>query len=141
MRHWIKVLGVVAALSMSSASIGQAQMAANDAIEDVIENQIEAFQADDFVRAFDFASPSIRNMFRTPENFGTMVQRGYPMVWRPAEVRMGELREIDGVPWQKVFVTDQAGTRHVLDYRMEQGADGIWRISAVQLLPSSELAV
>ena len=69
--------------------------AAQDApIQGVIQSQIDAFQADDFARAFSFASPTIQGMFGTPENFGLMVKEGYPMVYRPAEVEMQELREI-----------------------------------------------
>ena len=36
-------------------------------IRATIESQIEAFQADDFARAFTFASPTIKQMFGTPE--------------------------------------------------------------------------
>ena len=56
-------------------------------VQAIINGQIEAFQKDDFAAAFTYASPSIRSMFGTPENFGKMVQRGYPMVWRPKDVR------------------------------------------------------
>ena len=56
-------------------------------IQTVIENQIAAFKNDDFAQAFSYASPSIKSMFGTAENFGVMVQRGYPMVWRPADVQ------------------------------------------------------
>jgi len=66
--------------------VGPAQ-AQSDEIKAVIGNQIEAFLADDFATAFTFASPMIREIFRTPENFGSMVRNGYPMVWRPAEIR------------------------------------------------------
>ena len=57
-------------------------------IRQTIQSQIEAFQADDFPRAFTFASPAIKGMFGTSENFGAMVKQGYPMVYRPAEVQM-----------------------------------------------------
>ena len=42
----------------------------------VIASQHEAFQADDFVRAFGYASPTIQNVFRTPDNHGAMVKQG-----------------------------------------------------------------
>ena len=62
-----------------------------------------------------------------------MVRNGYPMVWRPAEVRYLELREIAGDLWQMVQVTDAEGNVHLLDYQMIAGRDG-WKINAVQLL-------
>ena len=101
-------------------------------IQTVIENQIAAFQVDDFAVAFSYASPSIQSMFRTAENFGVMVQRGYPMVWRPAEVQFLDLRKMSGDFWQQVLIRDQAGVRHMVLYRMQKGPDG-WRINGVQL--------
>ena len=105
-----------------------------DPVQDTILNQIEAFKADDFATAFTFASPTIKGIFMTPENFGMMVKNGYPMVHRPAEVRMLEQRTISGALWQKVMITDQSGRTHVLDYQMIESPEG-WQINGVQLLP------
>lgn len=109
-------------------------------IRGVIQGQIDAFQADDFARAFSFASPTIQGMFGTPENFGLMVKEGYPMVYRPAEVEMQELREIAGNLWQRVRVVDQAGRAHFLDYMMIETPEG-WQINGVSLLPAPETGV
>jgi hypothetical protein len=111
-----------------------AQEARNPAIESTIQQQFDAFRADDVGTAFSFASPNIKGIFGTPENFGMMVRNGYPMVWRPAEVQYLELREVAGNLWQRVMVTDQAGRTHLLDYQMVQTDQG-WQINAVQLLP------
>lgn len=107
-------------------------------IRATIQSQIEAFQADDFARAFTFASPTIKQMFGTPENFGVMVKQGYPMVYRPAEVQMMELREVAGNLWQRVRITDQAGAGWYLDYMMVETAEG-WQINAVQILPAPDM--
>lgn len=113
--------------------------AAQDApIQKTIQSQIEAFQADDFTRAFTFASPTIKGMFGTPENFGAMVKNGYPMVYRPAEVQMMDLREVAGALWQRVRITDQAGAGWYLDYMMVETAEG-WQINAVQILPAPDV--
>ena len=109
-------------------------------IQDTIQGQIDAFQADDFARAFSFASPTIKGMFGTPENFGMMVKQGYPMVYRPSDVEMQELREIAGNLWQRVRVVDQAGRAHLLDYMMIETPEG-WQINAVQLLPAPDIGV
>ena len=105
-------------------------------IEAVIRNQITALKADDFVTAFTFASPNIQGMFGTPENFGAMVAQGYPMVYRPDAVQMLELRRVAGNLWQRVLITDQTGSTHLLDYMMIETPDG-WQINAVQLLPQA----
>ncbi len=107
-------------------------------IQDTIRSQIDAFQADDFGRAFTFASPTIKGMFGTPENFGAMVKQGYPMVYRPAEVQMMDLRDVAGDLWQRVRITDQAGAGWLLDYMMVETAEG-WQINAVQILPAPDV--
>ena len=107
-------------------------------IENVIDGQIQAFLADDVERAFGFASPTIQQMFRTPQNFGMMVQRGYPMVWRPEELRYLELREIAGALWQKVLIRDQKGGVHILDYQMIPTENG-WKINGVQVLRAPDV--
>lgn len=132
-------LAALAALMMTTAVWAQDVQPPDPAIESVIRRQMDAFLADDFAAAFEFASPSIRNMFRTPENFGAMVRNGYPMVWRPGDVQFGDLRDLSGALWQKVIVTDADGRTHVLDYRMQM-QDGQWRISGVRILPQPELS-
>lgn len=106
----------------------------------VIAAQFDAFRADDLTRAFSFASPGIRRVFVTPQGFGEMVKTGYPMVWRPADTRFLEFREIDGVPWQKVAVRDGAGVWHMLDYKMIR-VNGAWRIDGVQYLRRADVGV
>jgi hypothetical protein len=115
--------------------LGQAARAedAGAAIRQVIADQIEAFESDDFETAFGYASPGIREIFGTPGRFGAMVRDGYPMVWRPAAVRFSALAERGGRTLQRVLVTDRAGVLHLLEYEMVEGEQG-WRIDGVRLL-------
>ncbi|SMO55947.1 DUF4864 domain-containing protein [Ruegeria faecimaris] len=122
-----------------SAGLASGAFAQNAEIEANIAGQIQAFMVDDFATAFTFASPTIQRLFGTPENFGVMVRRGYPMVWRPADVRFLELREISGALWQKVMITDGDGQIHILDYEMIPQEEG-WKINGVQLLGNSDPA-
>ncbi len=126
------ILSFVLTAAMGAA--GFAQVARDPAIEGTIQSQFDAFLKEDVTTAFSFASPNIKGLFGTPENFGRMVQNGYPMVWRPSDVQYLELREVAGQLWQRVMVTDQGGRTHLLDYQMIQTPDG-WQINAVQLLP------
>lgn len=125
------VFGLAAAML-----IGGAAQADRPAITSVINAQIEAFLADDYTAAFSYASPGIQDIFGTSERFGFMVREGYPMVWRPSEVRYLELREVAGNLWQRVMVTDQAGRIHLLDYQMLETGSG-WKINGVQLLDAA----
>lgn len=118
--------------------LGTGAMADEDAIQDIIGLQIEAFQADDFARAFGYASPSIKRFFGGHERFGAMVQQGYPMVWRPDRVEYLGLSRIQGRLVQQVMITDVNGTLHLLAYAMIQTENG-WQIDGVQVLQSPEL--
>lgn len=130
------LFGFILAAGFAVSGAAMAQEVPNPAIQSTISGQISAFQADDFPRAFTYASPTIKGIFRTPENFGMMVRNGYPMVHRPSAVRMLELRRVAGALWQRVMVTDTNGATHLLDYQMIEAPDG-WQINAVQLLPQS----
>ena len=114
---------------LASALPVQAQ---EEQIQTTIQTQIDAFKADDFAKAFNFASPMIHDIFQTPANFGAMVSTGYPMVINPAQVEMQVLRTVGGALWQRVRITDQQGHAYLLDYQMIEGPKG-WLINAVQL--------
>lgn len=132
------ITGLTLAAAMTGTLWAQEVLAPEPGIETTIQSQIDAFLKDDFNTAFTFAGPNIRSMFQTPENFGRMVQQGYPMVWRPDSVTFGDLRSIAGGLYQMVIVKDAAGTLHYLDYRMVQ-IDGDWRIAGVQILQAPEV--
>lgn len=102
-------------------------------IETVIADQLADFQAGDLAGAFFHASPNIQGKFGTPERFGQMVQRGYPMIWRPSRVewRGIEVRE-DGALVKTVLFTDVKGDLYEADYIMGE-VDGRWRIQGVSL--------
>ena len=104
------------------------------AIEDVIANQLSAFNDRDVETAWSFASPMIQGLFGNPQNFGVMVEQGYPMVWTNADVQFLELREIAGQFYQKVMIRDAHGQRHVMEYAMIETPAG-WRINGVSELP------
>lgn len=138
MRRLLKILAM-ALLIWPTHSGAQDVLSPEPGIEATIDAQIEAFLADDFAKAFTYASPSIQGLFGNSENFGRMVRQGYPMVWRPGDVQFLELRDEGGLLWQKVMIRDQAGGLHVLDYQMIRTGEG-WRINGVYLLPAPDLS-
>lgn len=124
---------------MLAVSLAPAGARAQDgAIPEVIRDQISAFQADDFGAAFDHASPTIKRLFGTPDRFGQMVQNGYPMVYRPAEIRMLEQRDAGAARVQRVMIRDAAGRLHFLDYQMVPTDDG-WQINGVQIVREGQV--
>ena len=109
-------------------------------VQATLSLQLEAFLKDDFDTAFTFASPSIRSMFQTPQNFGQMVQRGYPMVWRPQKFNFLEHRQDPTGRTQDIQIIDQSGTAHYLRYFLIDTTKG-WKISGVQFLDASDYSV
>lgn len=132
-----KLVGVIL-LGLSLASTSWADQAQRGAVTGVIQSQIDAFMEDDFDRAFTFASPNIRSMFGTPDNFGRMVRQGYPMVWRPADVSYGQTESGAGRVLQNVVIRDADGVVHVLEYEMIPISEG-WQINGVRLLRAPQL--
>lgn len=127
-----KITSVLGGLVLSALLVFGASAQVPE-VEDTINRQIEAFKADDFAEAFTFATPTLQRLFQSPQNFERMVTNGYPMVWRPAEVRYLEQVQDGSVVYQKVQITDAKGFTHLLLYRMQHTSAG-WRIGGVQLL-------
>lgn len=123
---------------LAAALLALPAQAQDAPIQSTIQSQLDAFMADDFARAFSFASPNIKGIFGTSDNFGAMVKQGYPMVWRHGAVQMLELRNVAGNLWQRVMITDEGGRTHLLDYQMIETPDG-WQINAVQVLPQPDV--
>ncbi len=107
-------------------------------IENVISQQLEAFKKRDVAKAFEFASPLIKRVFRNSDNFGMMVARGYPMVWDSSEVRFLELRDLGAIQMQKVLMLGPDGVPHVIEYKLIETSRG-WEIDGVELLAPPEV--
>lgn len=135
MRALVKVM--VLLLSTQPLAAQDAGGPAAPAVAPVIEGQMQAFRSGDVSGAFGYASPTIRGLFGTADNFGRMVAQGYPMVWQPGQVRMLGQQTAPGMVLQRVLVTDAAGRSHVLEYQMVETADG-WRINGVRIVTEPE---
>ena len=126
------------AISVLMAAMAMAQPSRSEAITGVIGDQLEDFTARDLDGAFDHASRNIQGLFGNPENFGRMVEQGYPMVWDHAGVRFLGLREVGEAWFQTVLLRDPRGVPHLLEYRMIETPQG-WRIDGVSLLAGPEV--
>ncbi|MEL6953477.1 MAG: DUF4864 domain-containing protein [Pseudomonadota bacterium] len=118
---------------LASPAVSQDMLEPNPGIEDTIRGQMDAFLERDVAQAFTFASPNIQGMFGSAENFGRMVENGYPMVWTPRDVNFIDLQTLGGLIVQRVEVVDGAGQVHWLGYAMIETENG-WRINGVQIL-------
>jgi hypothetical protein len=130
------VLLVAQAFAQAPATdIGTADRAT---IRGVIESQIAAFRRDDGPGAFAFASPAIKRLFGTPENFMDMVRGGYPQVYRPSSVSFGELMRAGETLVQLVEIVGPDGLPVIAVYEMERQPDGTWQINGCSLLRPPE---
>ncbi|WP_308917755.1 DUF4864 domain-containing protein [Jannaschia sp. LMIT008] len=127
---------IILAALLTAAPVAAA--ADETAIRGVIDDQIAAFEADDFDGAFAYAAPNIRSLFGSPSNFGRMVRDGYPMVWRPGSVEYLGADDRGRLWDQDVMITDDAGRLHRLRYSMVRTPDG-WRIAGVRILAEPEV--
>ena len=105
----------------------------------VIQKQLDAFQQDDFEKAFTFASPTIKRMFGNPDRFGQMVRNGFPMVWRPSEVQFLDFMDKGGEISQTVLFRDAKGVPIVLQYFMIETESG-WQIDGVVPVQEPDVA-
>ena len=128
MRLWF----VFPVLMILSTLAARADLARIPALESVIQGQLDAFGQDDVATAFTYASPTIKAIFGTPDRFGQMVRSGYPMVWRPDNLRFLALDERGGLLFQDVIVRDAEGMLHILEYQMQQDGAG-WKINGVSI--------
>lgn len=120
--------------SPPSAADGQA-------IRQVIEGQIAAFQREDGAAAFAYASPGIQAQFGDIETFMEMVRNGYMPVYHPREVEFRSLGLHDGIPIQEVLVVGPDGQPVTALYFMERQPDGSWRIGGCTLVKAPDEAV
>lgn len=125
-------------LSLFLALAPLAAAAQQDEIAGVIQNQLDAFNDRDVETAFTFASPMIKGLFGTPQNFGMMVERGYPMVWTNSDTRFLDLTERGSEMVQRVLIRDANGVAHVLEYDMINTDQG-WQINGVRIVPAPEV--
>ena len=108
-------------------------------IQSTISDQLRAFASDNFIEAFTHASPGIKDIFGTVENFSNMVKKGYPMVWRYNNFEFLNLEETPQGYFQIVRITDQNDKLFLLKYFMKNVA-GIWKISGVSIIEASDFS-
>jgi hypothetical protein len=134
---WLVLAGSVSAQGLPPGISPADKMA----IQDVIQQQMNAFQHDDANGAYAFAAPNIKQIFPDAGVFLDMVRRGYPPVYRPKQREFSELGLRDGELVQEVELVGPDGRPVLALYTMEKEPDGHWAIAACTLIPSARLGV
>ena len=127
-----------AAVQAEEAGVTAGEQAA---IRGVIESQLAAFKRDDGQTAFSFASPTIKQLFGTPEHFMAMVRSGYPAVYRPQAVEFRKLHQDGTALIQEIRFIGPDGKAVIALYSLIQTVEGNWLIDGVVIVPAPEQAV
>lgn len=108
-----------------------AGLAASDEknIRAVVQGQLDALARDDAAKAFSFAAPNVREALGTVPRFMDLVQRGYPVVYRPASVAYLKAEGRQDQAIQRVQMTDQAGEPWLATYTLQRQKNRSWRIT------------
>jgi hypothetical protein len=98
-------------------------------IRGVIVQQFDAFVEDDADRAFQTATPQVREAIGSPARFLALVRGAYPMVYRPVQVNFREAQERDGQILQAVEIKDSEDKSWLGIFVLERQSDASFRIS------------
>jgi hypothetical protein len=107
------------------------------AVRAVIERQLDAFRRDDAAEAFSYATPGIRDMFGSPDNFLLMVRAQYQAVYRPRSVEFRDFYVMHGEARQVVALVGPDGQPVHAVYHVQRQPDGAWRINGCVLVEPS----
>ena len=132
---------IVLLLALLFANIPLASAADDTAdAQGVIRAQEQAFVHDDAASAYSYAAPEIKQLFPEAGTFMSMVQNGYPPVYRHRSFEFGESRAADGRIAQRVHIIDANGEAWEALYTLERQPDGSLKITGCSLLKTGQAA-
>ncbi len=129
------LMGAVLAMPVNAEDVAGAEAA-----RATIQSQLDAFRAESAEDAYEFAAPNIRRIFPTAKVFGSLVKRGYPMVWNPADAEFLDAKPRGNGIVQRLRFIDQQGRAHIGEYMMVQ-VNGEWRIAGVKITRDESFGV
>ena len=95
----------------------------------IVAAQLQAFQDDDFEKAYSYASPTIKTIFPDYKKFRDMVVGQYQAVYRPKSINIGSVSTEGGAPFLEVYLVDPDGIFVTAIYSMQQQENGSWLIN------------
>ncbi len=98
-------------------------------VQAVISAQLQAFAADDADRAFDTATPQVRQAIGSSGRFLAMVRGTYPMVYRSESVTFQKAEQDEDTVLQLVEIKDRQSKSWLALFALELQPDATWRIS------------
>lgn len=143
-----RIVGFVMLATMFSVFPGNARAESGDlsaadraAVMATIRDQLAAFSADNGPAAFALASPTIRHLFGSVDNFMDMVRAGYPAVYRARNVEFRNAVGLGDEVVQRVRLVGPDGRPVVAAYQMQKQPDGTWKINGCSILEDDDRSV
>ncbi len=125
---------VLSALALLVVFATNPARADENAARDTITRQLESFLSGQFETAYTYASPDIKRLYPTLDQFMRMVQTGYLPVLRPGNYAFGRTETLaDGRIVQEVLIRAPDGSDWTAVYFMEEQEDGAWQVDGVSL--------
>lgn len=125
-------LAVALAVALALIAMPVTSDETDDAIQNIILSQIEAFANDDRDAAWAFASEGIKRQSGSVDTFYNMVRLSYAPVFQATSLEFRERIPHPGFQVQIVHLVGPEGKRWRAIYRMVKSEDQ-WRIGGVAL--------
>ena len=130
---WSLLFSAVIAVAVFFSGSPQAQD--DSGVREAVQNQMQAFAAEDAGKAFALADPTLRTRFDNAQEFLDTVRTQYPMVLHPVNVLFLKPESDGSVALQKVRITDAEGSYWLVTYLLNRQRDDRWLISACLVEP------
>lgn len=124
---------LLAALAPRAGAFTAAQ---EKSVRAIVQAQVAALARDDAVKAFSFAAPNVRQAVGSAAAFLAMVQRGYPVIYRPASMAFLKPEGKDDQVIQRVQMVDASGDAWLAIYSLQLQKDKTWRITGCNVVPN-----
>ena len=108
--------------------------------QNIIENQIQAFQSKDAELAFSYAAPIIKLKFNNPDEFMTMVKNYYEPVYNPKQYYFIESKYFEGSIYHQLQIISQSNTSYLATYSLIKNDDE-WKISGCAIIPMKQESI
>ena len=130
---WSSLFFIILLKAIVFADEGRAVI---EAVQNTISSQIDAFKKNDIEEAYTFAAPNIQAQFPNPENFGLMVRKGYPIIWKPKSFKFVNFKDLGDKCIQRVLFQSYNGSLETYDYILEKN-NNLWKIAGVLTIRSA----
>ncbi|MEY2832477.1 MAG: hypothetical protein RLZZ574_1735 [Cyanobacteriota bacterium] len=109
-------------------------------IRQLIENQLQAFQANDLATALSLTSPKIQSKF-TLADFSQIMTAKYGAILKPRSVMFRGFTLVNNFPALIAMIMDQSGNLVKVVFIVQHQQDYSWRVHGYELAGINEKIV